>query len=177
MAEYTYVTKKYKIQQRTSDTEITTLHPETEASITLIQPIAGLDAINTQKALEKLNEKIDIVQSSILYDTKAHWDSQPSLRTKANTIYVYTDAFTYTVDGQQVVVAGIKVGDGNAYLIDVAFITDYLANAIVELNQTVQNHLDDNVRHITSAERTKWNNKINYELSEEDQELLIINRN
>lgn len=168
----TYSTKKYKILQKTSETSANIMHPETEASITLIQPFGDISAKNTQKALEQLNAKINIAQSSILYNTKAGWDSQPTLRTQANIIYIYTDAFK--VDGKDV--AGIKVGDGNAYLIDKAFLTDYLANELAELITQFQAHLDDNVRHITADERTKWNNKLNYDNDVSD-ETLVINRN
>lgn len=173
----TYTTKKYKILQKTSETSANIMHPETEASITLIQPFGDISAKNTQKALEQLNAKINIAQSSILYNTKAGWDAQPTLRTEANIVYVYTDAFTYNDGEKDIKVAGIKIGDGNAYLIDAAFITDYLAYQIMELNERFQSHLDDDNRHINEGERSKWNNKLNYELSEVDDELLILNRN
>ena len=173
MADITYTTKKYRIFQKTSDTTANLMHPETEADIVLIKPFEDITATNTQKALKQLNDKINVAQSSILFNTKAGWDAQPTLRTQTNIIYIYTDAFK--VDGKDV--AGIKIGDGNAYLIDKAFITDYLANQIAELITQFQAHLDDNVRHITADERTKWNNKLNYELSEQEPETLIINRN
>ena len=170
MAEITYTTKKYKILQKTSETSANIMHPETEASIVLIKPFEDITATDTQKALKQLNDKIHIAQSSILFNTKAGWDSQPTLRTQANIVYIYTDAFS--VDGKKV--AGIKIGDGNAYLIDASFVTDYVANQIMELYEEFQNHLADDVRHITSEERTKWDNKLNYELSEDT---LIFNRN
>ena len=173
MADITYTTKKYRILQKTSDTTANLMHPETEADIVLIKPFEDITATNTQKALKQLNDKINVAQSSILFNTKAGWDAQPTLRTQANIIYIYTDAFK--VDGKDV--AGIKIGDGNAYLIDKAFLTDYLANQIAELITQFQAHLADNVRHITGEERTKWNNKLNYELSEEEPETLILNRN
>ena len=117
-----------------------------------------------------------IINAKIFYDTKANWDAQPTLRTESNTIYVYTDAFTYNDGSKDVQVAGIKIGDGNAYLIDKAFITDYLANQILQLYSQLQTHINDNTRHITAEERTKWNNKANYEVLDIN-ETLILNRN
>ncbi len=174
MADIIYTTKKYRILQKTGENTANLMHPETEAVITLIKPFEDIIGPDTQKALEQLNAKINIAQNSILFNTKAEWDAQPTLRTQANIIYVYTDAFELE-SGEKI--AGIKIGDGNAYLIDKAFISDYLANQIAELITQFQAHLADNVRHITGEERTKWNNKLNYELSEEEPETLIFNRN
>ena len=172
----TYTTKKYRILQKTSTTTADIMHPETEAEITLIKPITGIDADNAQKALEKLNDKINIVDASILYGTKEYWDSQPSLRTDANTIYVYTNAFTYTEGGQTITVAGMKIGDGNAYLAHVAFITDYLAYKIDELKTQFEAHLADTVHHVDETDRARWDHKMNYE-DEIVNETLVINRN
>lgn len=173
MEEYTYITQKYRIQQKTSDTEITTLHPETDASITLVKPFSDIDASNTQEALEKLNAKINVAECPILYGTTKHWDDQPSLISEENMMYVYTDAFKYTDKGQEIVVAGIKFGDGNAYLKDKAFVTDSVAYEVYQLKSQLQSHLEDNRRHITDEDRTKWDNKADYEVSQETETLIL----
>ncbi len=173
MADITYTTKKYRILQKTSDTTANLMHPETEADIVLIKPFEDISATNTQVALKQLNDKINVAQSSILFNTKEGWNAQPTLRTQENIIYVYTNAFKLD-SGEEI--AGIKIGDGNAYLKDKAFISDYLANKIAELNTQFQTHLADNVRHITADERTKWNNKLNCD-NEVSDETLVINRN
>lgn len=90
-----------------------------------------------------LNAHLD---KQVLFDTTANWNSQLSLISKADTIYIYTD---YKTDSQGRHVAGIKVGDGLAYLIDLPF-TDAIATE----------HIEDNTRHITQAERDSWNNKV-----------------
>ena len=89
-----------------------------------------------------LNANLD---KQVLFNTAAGWNAQPTLQSQVNTIYVYTDY--RTVNNQNV--AGIKVGDGNAYLIDIPF-TDAIATA----------HIADTTRHITQAEREFWNNKV-----------------
>ena len=208
----TYTTKKYRILQKTSATTADIMHPETEAEITLIKPISGIEANNAQKALEKLNDKINIVNASILYGTKEYWNDQPSLRTEANTIYVYTNAFdyydivdidasTFTTDGslyikvgntyQKItsgtydesqtyykyhIVAGMKIGDGNAYLKDKAFITDYLSYKIDELRSQFEAHASNTTIHVNNIDRQRWDDKMNYE-DEIVNETLVINRN
>ena len=176
MADITYTTKKYRILQKTSDTTANLMHPETEADIVLIKPFEDISATNTQVALKQLNDKINIAQSSILFNTKEGWNAQPDLRTQENIIYVYTNAFTYNDGSKDIVIAGIKIGDGNAYLKDKAFVTDKLAYDIGLINDNFTTHLNDNVRHITSEERSNWNHKANYE-DEVVNETLVLNRN
>ena len=169
----TYTTKKYKIIQKTSDTTANLMHPETEAVITLVEKGPGKyagQASNVQDALQELNKKIDTTkENSVISKTTAEWNSQPQLISQLNTIYIYTDAFTYNDGEKDIVVAGIKIGDGNAYLIDKAFITDYLAWALME-------HMNDNERHVNTGERNKWNNKITCS-DEITNETLILTRN
>ena len=82
----------------------------------------------------------------ILYGTTSEWNSQAQLISQINRIYVYTDYYT---DSSGNPVPGVKIGDGNAYLIDRPFITKIL-----------DEHLADQIRHITSEERSFWNNKV-----------------
>ena len=173
MADIIYTTKKYKITQKTGENTANLMHPETEAVITLVDRGPGKyqgQATNTQAALQELYKKIDSTKESVVISkTKAEWDAQPTLRTQLNTIYVYTDAFTYNDGTEDIVVAGIKIGDGNAYLIDKPFITDYLANVLME-------HMQDNERHLNEGERDKWNNKITCS-DEISNETLVLTRN
>lgn len=55
--------------------------------------------------------------SKVLYDTTENWNSKPSLVGKRGYIYIYSD---WQLVGDQYI-AGFKVGDGNAYLIDLPF--------------------------------------------------------
>ena len=98
--------------------------------------------VTMQTLQDYLNNNLD---KQVLFGTTAYWNAQSTLQSQANTLYIYTDY--QTVNSQNV--AGIKVGDGNAYLIDIPF-TDTIA----------MNHISDTTRHITQAEREFWNNKV-----------------
>ena len=84
----------------------------------------------------------------ILSDTTAGWNADPGLVSQIDILYVYTDHFENEVNGETVYSPGYKIGDGNAYVIDLPF-----TSLPFEL------HIADDVRHITAEERTFWNNK------------------
>lgn len=163
----TYTVKKYRILQKTSATTADLMHPETEAEIVLVDKFApDISAKNVQSALKELNDKIDTTkENSVISKTTAEWTTE-NPRTQLNTIYVYTDAFELD-NGTKV--AGIKIGDGNAYLSDKPFITDYLAQVLAE-------HLADTDRHIREGERETWHNKITCADTITD-ETLVLTRN
>lgn len=96
----------------------------------------------------------------VLYATTATWNSQPQLVSEMGYIYIYSD---YKQNDQDQNIAGMKVGDGNAYLIDMPF-TDEL----------LYDHLADNVSHITQQEREFWNNKVRCFIDSEVQDDTLI---
>ena len=87
--------------------------------------------------------------SSVLYDTTANWNSQSTLVAQRGVVYCYSDHQT----SGQTNIPGIKIGDGTSYLIDMPFI-----------DKLYIDHLSDTTSHITSAERTAWNNKVSCHL-------------
>lgn len=60
-----------------------------------------------------------IARNAIRYDTTANWDAQPQLTAEQGVIYIYSD---YEVDENNQLIAGIKIGDGTSYLIDMPFV-------------------------------------------------------
>lgn len=87
----------------------------------------------------------DLSLPKVLFNTTEDWNSNPTLISEKNTIYVYTD-YQETEDGHSL--AGFKIGDGLAYLIDLPF------------NDTfVEQHMSDGTIHVTAAEKEFWNNK------------------
>ena len=88
----------------------------------------------------------------VLYATTATWNSQPQLISQMGYIYIYSD---YRKNDQGADIPSMKVGDGNAYLIDMPF-----------SDEVLYKHVDDNVRHITQQEREFWNNKVRCYTSE-----------
>ena len=105
---------------------------------------------------------IDTEIDKVLYDNTASWNSQPQLISQLGYLYIYSD---YKQDGEGNNIPGIKVGDGNAYLIDLPFSTklidEHIANAII---------------HITQAERDFWNNKVTCYIDENNITRLIFSK-
>lgn len=74
-----------------------------------------------------------------------------------------------------VTVPGIKIGNGNAYVQDLAFID-------TDLRDKIMGHIENQDIHVTLGEKAFWNNKVNiddsYEIPHEEleDEILIFNR-
>lgn len=104
----------------------------------------------------------DLTNKPIHFDTTAGWNSQLTFVGTEGHIYVYTDYKTINNTS----VPGIKISDGQAYLIDTPF---------VQGNSTLlDQHISDAVKHITSAERQAWDNKVRCYMSSTDTECLIF---
>lgn len=99
--------------------------------------------VSIQTLQNYLNAHLD---KQVLFNTTSGWSAQTTLVSDANTLYVYTD---HQTDSQGNDVAGIKVGDGSAYVVDLPF-TDAVATE----------HINDSTIHITNTERNYWNNKV-----------------
>jgi len=110
-------------------------------------------------AVDGLTDEIPKIE----FDTKANWDSQVSKVGDENTIYIYTD---YQQDEDDNNLAGIKIGDGNAFLIDLPFI-----------DANYQDHIRDTDIHITAAERTAWNDKVTCYHSLTESETVVFTKN
>ena len=102
-------------------------------------------------------------KTPVFANTTAGWNAQPTLVGKAGCIYIYTD---YKQNDQHQNIAGIKVGDGSAYLIDAPFIDELLYD-----------HIADTTIHITAAERTAWNAKVRCYIDANDNQNLIFTTN
>lgn len=98
-------------------------------------------------------------------DTAAGWNSKPTYVPKKGEIVIYTDG-----DGNRNF-PEIKIGDGSAYVADLPFVGSGLFYLV---NSRLDDHINDDVRHITQAERTFWNNKLNCSISGDE---LVINHN
>lgn len=110
-------------------------------------------------------------KQTVSYGTTEEWNSRIGYVPAAGEIVVYNDHASKEVDGQTIFIPGIKIGGGNGYVQDLAFVGDDIAEQLMA-------HINNNVRHITDAERDFWNNKINVDDEEEVVgEVLIFNRN
>lgn len=120
----------------------------------------------TPKALYTLQEIVDekIAQlelkvPKVYFHTKEYWDAQPTLVSEDQAIYVYTNY--QSASGKDV--AGMKIGDGSSYLIDVPF-----------MDEVLMSHIQDTTIHITQQEREFWNNKVRSYVSDVSEEELIF---
>lgn len=130
---------------RVSDlTLVTTLYP-TDKLMVIGSGQENLISVATLQ--EYLNANLE---KQVLFNTTAGWNAQTSLISEENTIYIYTD---YDHDSDNNDVAGIKVGDGLAYVVDLPF-TDSV------IHERLNDHVSDSTIHVTSTERTFWNNKV-----------------
>lgn len=113
----------------------------------------------------------DITGKNIMIGTTAEWQAHSTYIAPEGTICIYSDRGSYQdTNNNTITVPGIKISDGSAYVTSLPFVGDDVIAAVrTELN----NHINDNVRHITADERTFWNNKLNTLM---DGETLVLNR-
>ena len=93
-----------------------------------------------------------IGKCKVLYDTKENWNSDPKRIAKKGYIYIYSNYKTHK--GKNI--AGMKVGDGLSYLIDMAFLDDIYAD-----------HIKDQIIHVSQQDRDFWNNKVRCYMEDE----------
>ena len=124
--------------------------------------VAGLLSATDKQKLDKLG---------ISFNTTKYWNLMGGFIPKPGEIIIYSDYRVVTVNGKRIEIPGIKVGTGNAYVQDLAFIGGDETEIFAE-------HIQDQIVHITAAERAFWNNKLNVTDSKEVVgESLIFNRN
>ena len=120
----------------------------------------------------------------IKHDTTANWNNAVGFIPLAGEIIVYDDyeIKTYTVEeyGETVtktaLIPNIKIGTGNAYVQDLAFVDEKTKDILME-------HINNQNVHVTLQEKLFWNNKVNIDdayaqiYQELEDETLIFNRN
>lgn len=113
----------------------------------------------------------------VTHDLTANWNKYPQFIPKAGEIICYDDRTVITHENGTVTnIPGFKVGDGNAYLIDLPFVgdagvSDYDYSQVIKM---VEDHEAKSDIHVTPEEKEFWNNKLNYQV---DGETLIFTRN
>ena len=103
----------------------------------------------------------------IHYGTTEFWNSQPDLVGKKSHIYVYSDYAETEINSESVAVPNIKIGDGNAYLIDNPFIT-------ASVDDILKMHIDDTSVHVNDGERDFWSGKVRCYIDPENYENVIF---
>ena len=113
---------------------------------------------------------LDAVENKTIYpDASWHEHGLMSIadKIKLDNLVIH---YNTTVEGETVYIPGIKIGSGNGYVQDLAFIGD-------EDKDILLAHIADDVRHTSAVEKARWNNKLNVNDSAEVvEESLILNR-
>ncbi len=117
-------------------------------------------------------------------DTTAHWNQAIGFVPLPGEVIIYEDyeTKTYIIEEngetttKTVNIPNIKIGTGNAYVQDLAFVDEKTRDMLMEhvINQDI---------HVTLGEKVFWNNKINVDDAEEiitgelKDETLVLKRN
>lgn len=161
----------------------------------------GTDKVISQKGVTDALEQ-EVIRSDNAYlakdiyafDTTANWDAKVGYIPPKGTIIVYTDHGSVIKDGVTVPVPGIKVGTGNAYVQDLAFVTDDfyaefknvldeleevtaaalndLNDRVIQINYTLNGHIANAIMHTSASEKVYWNNKVSIDESAAALEIL-----
>lgn len=116
----------------------------------------------TEVTLKAMQEFYGI--QSVQYGTTEHWNLQKTLIAVKGMIYLYSDFKKVTGEnGKEYYIAGVKVGDGNSYLIDMPFLNSDLA--------AMSEHISNTKIHVSQADRLLWDSR--YKISEKDGTLII----
>lgn len=127
----------------------------------------GVAGLGVDGKVPKSQLPADIQDEHIFTDTTAGWSSRLTYVPARGDIIIYTDKSVISSDGTQQYVPGVKIGDGNAYCVDLPFVGDDIASDLLA-------HISDVNSHVTTSEKTFWNNKLNVDVS---GEALQFNRN
>ena len=104
-------------------------------------------------------------------NTTAGWNENPMYLPKRGEICIYTDYYRVEDDmGNEIIYPAIKIGDGNAYLIDIPFADE---GSRYQILQELRAHEANASIHVSQQDRDFWNNKLNYNC---DGEELILTR-
>ena len=101
-------------------------------------------------------------------DTTANWTLVHGTFTPLKgEMIIYSDART----ANGVLIPGIKIGTGNAYLGDLPFIDD-------DTRTSLLNHINNGDIHVTAAQKSFWNGKIDVDETDGEvvNETLIFTR-
>ena len=119
--------------------------------------------VRAEAALAQIPEYVP----EILMNTTEYWSSRTDFIPGRGTLVVYTDRFR-TEDGQDI--PGLKIGDGDAYLVDLPFAGGDMDPVLA---RQLEEHLADSAAHVSTADRARWNSKLNCGV---DGTTLILNR-
>lgn len=128
-----------------------------------------LSQLNTCLDIDAIKDKLEDL--NIQYNTTEYWNNKRGFIPKAGEIIIYSDYAVIHSGHGDITVPGIKIGSGNGYVQDLAFVGDYEASLLSA-------HIADSNIHTTAAQKNFWNRKLNVnDASEVVEETLVFNRN
>ncbi len=126
---------------------------------------------STTNGLMSAVDKVKLDGINIKYKTTAQWNQDLTYIPELGEIIIYLDHDSYDDNGTTVYVPDIKIGDGQAYCVDLPFVHQAEKERILA---QIENHVNNTDIHVTTSDKTFWNNKLNYSIS---GEMLTFNRN
>ena len=107
--------------------------------------------------------------TAIHYDTTEAWNSQTFLIAERANFYIYTDAkIEEDEQGEAIKIAGLKIGDGTSYLIDMPFVF------YGDDHEVLVKHISDALIHVSAVDRDRWDKNVNVKINPEDSEEIIF---
>ncbi len=133
----------------------------------------------------ELSVPLILDRTAIHYDTKETWNSKKNYIGEKGHIYVYSNYSSKTLDdGTVVKVPALKIGDGEAYLIDLPYIKtedetkeiiETIEEEITTLQEAVETHVTDTDAHLSEEDRYNLEHpQLQYEVTESDPENLVF---
>lgn len=106
---------------------------------------------------------------SVHYNTTEYWNNAIGYIPGEGAMIVYSDYQTVTAGGQEINIPGIKIGSGNAYVQDLAFVGSYEAAQLLS-------HISNTDIHVSSEQKAAWDRKLNIDDDNEvvDETLIFI---
>lgn len=151
------------------DTHLRQTGIEVQAAIDKI--IALSLATTTTPGLMSPEDKAKLDSVGIHFNSTDYWNHEVGYVPAAGEIVIYSDYKTIQKDGATINVPGLKIGSGNGYVQDLAFVGEADAESLLA-------HISDAAAHTTAAEKQFWNNKLNVQdEAEVYEETLVLNRN
>ena len=95
-------------------------------------------------------------KQDVIVGTAAEWAAVPGFQPRRGQIVVWADHGTALSGGVELVVPGFKVGDGNAYNVDLPFVGDDVEQSLLS---ALAAHAAD-ASHLSVGERSSWGHKI-----------------
>ena len=127
--------------------------------------ITGDEALHLAR---KYAERLSGGNSKIFCDSTAGWNTKSTLVSERGAIYIYTDK-TFDAPGADVTAPSLKIGDGLAYVVDLPFFDELIAQ------ETIQ-RVSHQSGSVTEEERTFWNNKVSAFIDPYDPECVILSK-